>query len=283
MKQQFAYSVLRYAHSKFLGEQLNVGVLFVFPENGIVAFHAPKKIGRLINAYPGTSEKLIKNYLTGFEKKVKTLSKSLDHYAFDFNELVREHLITEDASSLQFDTFKHAISYGTVEETKNLYLDLLLSPYESEIHPATPKLSDKDIVSSCRKLIISKRPEIQDYLKADERRILRNKRVTFKSDFYWQNGTTNFVKGVSFDLAKEENIIDKSVLIYGQLRQLELKQNKSNSRIDLLFHQPSNPDFLAAYEEAKTIIDQVQLNSTIIENLDAYSKKVVSEIEAPEA
>jgi len=279
MSLEISYSILRYKHSEFLGEVLNVGVIFIIPALDIIEFHYPKKINRLNAAYPSLNENVIKNYLKSFEKKTKNLSKYISKYSFDFNELLFDQLIVEDASSLQFDKFRNAIFFGDYKASIDNYVNLLLGPYNSPTQVSEKKISDTDVVLEVKRELERNNKGITKYIGVDEQRILKYKNVSFKSDFYWKNTSTHFVKGLSFDLASESNIVEKSILINGQLRQLE-KSKLRNTKIDLIVHQPSNLVFLDAFKDAQEILQDNDLEKSIIPSSEAiqYSETIIKAI-----
>jgi hypothetical protein len=256
-----------------------VGVIFIIPELDIVEFHYPKKINRLSQAYPSLNEKIIKKYLTSFEKKSRSLNKYISKYSFDFNELLFDQLLVEDSSSLQFDKFRNAIFFDDYKSSINNYVKLILGPYNSPTVGKERKYSDNDVINLITKEIESLNPEKKDLLKFDDKRILKNNFVSFKSDFYWKNTDTHYVKGLSFDLANETNIVEKSILINGQLRQLE-KSLLKNSKIDLIIHEPSNSEFIEAFAEASVILLDNQLDKEIIKsnNSNEYTNRILQNI-----
>lgn len=262
-----------------MGEELNLGILFVFPERECIEFYYPKSLSRLQRAYPGASENLIKSYLISFGKKSPELSKYLKPYNFDLDRIVYEHLLIKDSSSLQFSEFNHAIFSGDPDKAKAKYIDLYLGLYTTP-KALTKKKTDREIISEIKGLVNAKKPEIAVLLKSKDT-ILKNNHISFKTDFYWQNGTKNFVKGVSFDFEKEETIIEKSLLIDNQLKHLQKEIDRTNSRVDLLVSKPSNQKLNGAFEEAISILKEENDYRLTFEEgqFENYADKIVSEID----
>ncbi|RYM30838.1 DUF3037 domain-containing protein [Brumimicrobium glaciale] len=277
MSEKFSYSILTYRYSLFLGEVLNVGVLMIFPDENLVEFHYPKKISRLKGLYNNFNESLIKDYLKAFEQKSKNLNNQLEKYVFGYNDLIADNFIVEDASALQFEDFRTAIYYSDFEITRERYIDLILSNYNSEINGTTHILTEDKIVRRLKSKIIEINPNAKEFLKLDKNRILTNKHVEFKSDFYWENVITNYTKAINFDLSSEKNILDKSILFNGQLRQLE-KSTLKNIKIDFVINEPKDKKFGDAIEEAKTILKEIQIDKSLYTNLKTYSEYVASQI-----
>lgn len=277
MSKRFSYSILSYKHSLFLGEVVNIGVLFIFPDENLVEFHYPRKINRIRGLYADFNEGLIKDYLKSFERKSKSLSSKLDKYAFGYNDILTDHFIVQDASALQFSDFRTGIYYSDVEDVINRYLYLVLGEYDSDFEKTKQKLSDDDIVRKVKTKVFELNPVSKEHLKFDNRRILRNNHIQFKSDFYWQNGVVNYAKALSFDLSKEEGIINKSLLLNGQLRQLEKSKYKS-AHIDLIIHKPVGTAFNDVISEATVILQENQIQKRIFDNWNEYSIEIANNI-----
>jgi hypothetical protein len=279
LRNTIAYSILKYSHSKILGEELNVGILFAFPEYGIIEFHSPTNLQRLVKTYPDLDVKLIASYLDSFNSSAKKLSSVLPSYSLDLNKLIYEQFIIQDSSALQFSKFNFALFDGDFEITKAKYKQLFLGAYQVKKTENLHKLNDHSISMVCKNIILSIRPEISAYLKTDIV-LLENKSVKLKTDFYWQNGTTNFVKGITFDLSKADEIIKKSLLIGNQLNYLSDKIINSNARVDLLLAKPSNEKLTSTYLEAIDILNNSSANISITsDDYFNYAEKVIDEIE----
>lgn len=278
MNNTVSYSLLKYTHSRLLGEELNVGILFVFYEERRVEFVFPHSLSRLKKTYPNASADLIKSYLVSFKKRAESLGRNINEYSGDFDELISKELLITDGSSLQFTRFNHALITEDIESTKEYYEELYLGSY-NVAKPSVHK-SDKSIVTECKKIILSKRPEIAKELIADQYFISHNK-VIFKPDLRWQNHTLNLIKGVSFDLADEQGITNKALLIQNQLSHVGTEIRSNNIRIDLLVSRPQKAEFLDAYNYALEILNETNTNKEIVEeeNIEQYADKVTTEIE----
>jgi hypothetical protein len=274
------YSILKYSHSKLLGEEINLGILFVFPELELVEFYYPRSLSRLTKTYPDISEKLVRSYLESFKYSSKKLGKLLSRYHFDLNELLDDFFLIQDSSSLQFTKFNHALCLDDVNSVKQQYINLFLSAYNQNTEHSTKKITDKEISNACKNRILQLQPAISDHLKSANL-IFSHNHINFKTDFCWQNGTTNYVKGLSFDLEKEDKIIEKSLLIEIQLKYLKKNISDSKARIDLLVHPPQSNKFQDTFLEALDILNNAEANKSIFigDGLDNYASKVVDEIE----
>lgn len=281
MTNSITYSILKYSHSKILGEELNIGILFVIPEEGIIEFRYPSRLSRISRTYPNASLGLIKDYLKSFDKISKKLSGKINLYSFNLNDILDEHYVITDDSALQFTKFHYSLYYEkSKEEVFDKYFNIFLNPYENLSKSDVKKTTDSDIVKKFTSLVLDVDPSIKDYLMKD-RNIISHNHIRFKTDFYWKNGTTNYVKGVSFDLNTEQSIIDKSLLIENQLNYVNGEISDSNSRVDLLISKPKNPEFRDTYLEALDILQNANTNKDIIKNgeINSYAEKVIDSIE----
>ena len=276
MNTSVSYAILKYNHSQILGEELNVGILLIFPELKKVEFLFPDSIQRIKKAYPDASTEIIRTYLEHFKKNVKSKAKFLDKYLSNYEDFVTEYLIPVDASSLQFTDFYHALYEGDYEKIALQYYNFFLSTYSKQVDQ--PRKQDKAITEVCKKLIVSKRPEIEKKLHKDF--TISEEKINFTSDLYWQNGTKNLVKGISLDYKEEEAIVNRALLIQNQLNHLEKQITDNNLRIDLLVGKPRNIDHSDAYKYAIGLLEDIKVNkSVVLENeIDTYAEKVAETI-----
>jgi hypothetical protein len=276
VSKEFSYSILQYKHSHFLGEVLNIGVLFIFPDQNLVEFHYPKKINRIRDLYGNFNESLIKEYLRGFEQISKIINKDIDKYVFGYNELLSDNFIIKDASSLQFGAFRSAIYYSDIETVRKQYIQLILGDYQSETSGTVHKLTEERLVRDLKTKVYDLNPIAKENLKFDQKRILRSNHLQFKSDFYWKNGDLNYTKAVVFELNKEETIINKALLLNGQLRQLEKSIHK-NVHIDFVIGE-ANEKFKDAIEEATEILQENEIQKSIYSDWNKYSHYIADNI-----
>ncbi|HNS42668.1 MAG TPA: DUF3037 domain-containing protein [Taishania sp.] len=277
MNKSFSYSILTYNHSLVLGEVINVGVLLIFPDENVVEFHYPQRLNRIKDLYHNFNESLVKDYLKAFEIKARTLNQYLQDYIFGYHELISNNLLTENASALQFEAVKVGFYTGNYETVAKQYVDLLLGNYKSETVGATNRITTEKLIQQVKSTIYELNPQSKNYLKFDDQRILKNNHVEFKSDFYWQNGAIHHAKAVSFDVNKENNIIDSALLLNAKLRQLE-KTSLKNTHIDFIIQPPLQLKFNDAYQEACSILNENEVNKQLYTNSLEYCEIVANQI-----
>ncbi|RZK33675.1 MAG: DUF3037 domain-containing protein, partial [Hymenobacter sp.] len=64
------FNLLKYVHSPFLGEEVNVGMLFYFPEQRRLEFRFPESLRRLRLLYRNFPERQIRTYLQSIGERV---------------------------------------------------------------------------------------------------------------------------------------------------------------------------------------------------------------------
>lgn len=281
----FKYSILRYVHSAVLGEVLNVGILFFFPEKNHIAFKHPAHLGRIRGVYDGDfSENLVGNILKGLSKKVeqmnKTLQNNIPQLAYsDIDNFINHNLLLEDSTVLQFDNAQTAFSDVAIEVTIKEYYYLLFSHYHD----------NKTLTIKHNEEFISKK--FQNYLSKKDQNYLNfiSKNVElnvpdlpdgkFNFEFTWNNHVQHLVKPVSFDLTDSKNITQKAAAYFGYLSCIA--PILSDKKIDLLLTRPQDKDLFSAYDKAIRLLDNVVLKKELIEQeeLEKYADIVLSEAE----
>ncbi|RFM30834.1 DUF3037 domain-containing protein [Chitinophaga silvisoli] len=285
MTNSFTYSVLQYHHSLMLGESINVGILFWFPSNEEIHFISGN-INRIKSLYSDFDQSLY-NYLSkNITNKIRldknpifTLS-SFD----DFKKFIKTSILPEDATVLQFQDPVNVVLgeididiEKTIEEFSNLLLPNLANiksgPIRHNEHFLIKKFTD----------ILIEHP----YYKNIEKKLLKNKVITtnvnntdiqIRIDLAWQNGSTNIIKPLSFDLSEEKNIIDKSLLNYGYLNLLGDYAKQHNYRFDFIVSKPQERSLFRAYENAIGLIENSDAPKRIIqeEDIAIYSNETLN-------
>ena len=111
--------------------------------------------------------------------------------------------------------------------------------------------------------------------------IIESAKTSLKFDFRWQNGTTNLIKSVGFDLSDESSINDKSILLHGKLNFLGEKAAQENLRYDLFVSTPQKKNLFKAFDNALKILDSSTAPKKIITE-DSYHDYVEKALEQSE-
>lgn len=278
----FTYSLLRYVHSASSGEALNVGILFIFPEQRKIVFHAPTKLTRLSHAYQNFSEWLVKAHLKGIKQKAQEVSKDWVLFAEDLlndpRTFIAREFLLEDATALQFSEIRVGVCYTeNIGEIAQSYYDLYFGDYE-EIIPKENQHNEKYISQKLYKSIIAKSKDVEQYLKKDV--IIESPDLTLKFEYAWQNHQQHLVKPLSLDLATEEGIQEKAARNYGYLALLSQTAQENNYTFDILVSRPTVKRLYPSYDKGLRVLESVPTSKKIIEEtkIEEYSGEIVGQI-----
>lgn len=122
----YHYAVLKYRPSLLLDERVNLGLLFVFPEEKKVEFVYPKNLSRLSSLYPEVNLSQIKKYLKHFSNKAEKLNGTS---AADSLTIIEDEFLIKDSNSFFFDDFKFGTT-NSVENRVHSYFGMYFSVYE---------------------------------------------------------------------------------------------------------------------------------------------------------
>ena len=102
----FKYCILKYVHSPFLEESLNVGIFFQFP-NGEFRFKCPDNFDRVKGAYNEFNDGQLREWMEAIKLKVAIINTSANRSDLSFEDIVRK-----DATVLQWGGVKISVLYS---------------------------------------------------------------------------------------------------------------------------------------------------------------------------
>jgi len=285
MKKDFyKYCVLKYKHSPFLDESINIGVLIFFSNVGKFSFSYSKNLSRIKFIYNNVPERTIKEYLKQIDKRLERLSLKNDVFhkleIDDLSSFISKYILPLDGSVLQFSNFKTDYQ----QDFKNDFIEeILLNKYFIEDikhqfnQPKEPELLHQ-FYDNLRGLDFN-------LINKDKKRFFVDYTVTnengneFKFDYAWQNGSLNLVKPISFDLKESKSIAEKAYKNLGQFIDLENEAKNNNLRYDLIIGKPKIKSLFKDYDHAVSLLDKIKYARIIEENeIDNYSLKAIKAI-----
>lgn len=280
----YKYCILKYTHSPFLGESINLGLLIFFSNSHKFSFYYSKNLSRIKYIYDNVPERVIKEYIKHIDKKLKSIEITNDLFHLleieDLDVFLNKYILPKDGYLLQFNSCKKQLQYDFenhfIEETllNNHFIDDL--KLNSNL-PKEPELSEK-FFKHIKGLDLNAINRSQKRFYKDY--ILRNDTGNeFKFDYAWQNGTLNLVKPISFDLKESKSIADKAYRNLGQFIDLENEAEKNNLRYDLILGKPSSKSLFKEYDHAITLLEKIKHASLIEEDkIQQYSLKAIRAI-----
>ncbi len=266
------FNVLKYVHSAFLGEEVNVGILLCFPEQRQLVFRYSNSFRRLRLLYPTFSERQLRTYLSAFTQRVSQANKARrgPENAPDYAAFISRELLAPDATVLQFGPLRQAVAHANdPAEVAQHYYELFFP----EITPVRKKHDETFLKQQFRTLLRDYDPNVLPLLEKD--RVIKTTDVEVKFDFAWQNGALNLIKPLSFDLLDRADINRKSVHCYGWLNLLADEARIHNYQFDLLVAKPADRRLFGEYDQAlKILAESTAPKRVIIEKeLEAYTEK----------
>lgn len=181
MDKIFKFSLLKYRPSYVLGEQVNIGILFLFIEDNKAIFHFPKNLERLSALYPDVDIKDITLSLLEFEEKANKLTPNNTLKAVNFNTLIEKEFLIADANCFFFSDLKTGIydlSEKIIVHFTNKYFTVYEQYRQKMLHSAlnllekplsTPEMNSKkhdllEILLSDNHFIFTKLNDGSEYI-----------------------------------------------------------------------------------------------------------------------
>lgn len=282
MKNNFyTYCLLKYKHSPFLDESVNVGVLIYFGNSQTFSFKYSKNLSRIKSIYNNVPEKTIKEYLRQIHSRLLKFQSS-DKDIFPLNDLnLRDFLnlnvLPIDAAVLQFTSFRTDVQ----EIDESIIEDIIFEQYFIEDIKNTNNQSQEP------KLISHLYSELRKsgfYEVVNKNRVQKDFNVktdtgNFNFDFAWKNGVWNLVKPVGFDLKTGDGIIQKARNNLGEFTDLE-SEVKSQYKCAIIVGKPTDRKLYSNYTKALNILHKLPKTITVLEenDLKEYSRQVVEAV-----
>ncbi len=268
----YYYSILRYCPSYALGERVNIGVFYLFPDEQKADIIFPSTLARLSDLFPTVKIHDIKKYLHELEAITKSI-KLNPSTLFDLTaqNVIEEHFGMPNATSIFFDVPTLGLYHNTALVKKEDY-EFYFKPYYNKTK-RTPH--DEPYLRSLfeKKLTLNKFNK--DFL--TKHHVIKAKRGEIKFEYMWKNGLCRLVQPLSFDLTDAASIQNKSHLWFGKLSQIK-ETIEGIYHIDFLVAKPQKKENLKKYEEAiDTLKDAGENIFNIIDEIDIeeYASKVV--------
>jgi hypothetical protein len=279
MKQPFKYAVLQYRPSYLLDERVNVGLLFHFVEEKTVEFVFPEHLSRINHLFPGEEPHLLRQYLRSFRNEALGLNKK----PLYLNQVdLTTSLLTPDANAFCFSDWK--TGYFADRQATLAHYQKLFFKYYGESSTAKPLIKDEDLKRQFSKSLKKQSQKLEIIGLFQEDFVLNHPSISdlkLTFDYGWQNGKTNFVKALSFDLKEKNSVFDKAQRWYGRIAQYPQAAENDKCRFDFLVAPPANQDLNKAFKAAIGILEAIPVANTKIiygEQLDNYIREAVATV-----
>lgn len=277
MKKIFTYSILQYKHSLALGEALNVGILFAFPETQKLEFVYGSST-RVKSVYPNFDSIVFNHLLKNIETRLKNRATDLfagENLKRGVVDFIHSQILREDSTSLQFQEPSTVINtFDSNERAVKEFSRLLLPGIIVEKKEITRHTEDF-IIKKYTSYIFDKHPNLE--AKFERNPVIKTNHLSLKFDLSWQNGTLNIIKAISFDLVDKTAIQTKGINNFGALTALKEYAYKENIKFNLLISEPQHQEFYVPYKDALKLIDSVDIDKEIIPSnrIEKYSQATI--------
>ncbi|MEM9075437.1 MAG: DUF3037 domain-containing protein [Bacteroidota bacterium] len=279
----YTYSILRYRHSPFIGESLNLGLLVFFFDENQFYFRYPNKVNRIKSIYDDISERVISSYLKEIEQKIEIINVRLDDFFIDeiensFDQFVDNFVLPTDSSALQFDQATTGLKN---KNNSSKILKHLLKSYFQETSESKPDKEyelGKRFYNSVKNFVNEVGDSNQPNFYRDYK-VQNSTGVEFNFKYAWKNGSLNLVKPLNFDLSEPRYIAKKAHENYGLFVDLERIAEKQTYRFDLLLGKPKDASLFKEYDHSLKLLDSIDKVKFIEENdLDKYTSNLIKSI-----
>ncbi|CAL2055944.1 DUF3037 domain-containing protein [Tenacibaculum sp. 190524A05c] len=280
----YKYSILKYIHSAFLGESINIGILLYFPEEDRFIFKYSKNLKRIKSSYELKSEKIIRHYLQQIERKIRKISQLNSNNGFiferDLDEFISRNILPNDETSLQFSKSKTSKTRFTdLEEASNSVAEKLLLDKFIYFQETLLKKTVKPINKFYNKL----NTELNLVEKENKKLFFKDYQVTnnengkeFKFEYGWQNGSLNLIKSINLNQDTSDKILNITFKHFGLFTALSDEAKRDNLRYDLFVSKPSEKSFFRDYDYSLSFLDNLSTVRIVEEEeIDNYTKKAI--------
>lgn len=278
----YTYYILKYKHSPFLDESINIGVLIYFHNSQRFSFRFSKSLVRIKSIYSNIPEKTIKEYIRQIDRTLKEYQLT-EVNLFPLNDttlksFLSSHVLPNDSTVLQFSHFKTDSLRGFSEEFVEsiIFEKLFIDDFKSNNNqPQEPKL----ITNFYNELRKSGFYELANKARVQKDYVVQTKTGNFNFDFAWKNGVWNLVKPVGFDLKTGDGIIQKARNNLGEFVDLE-SEVKSTVKCAIIVGKPSDRRLYENYTKALSILHKAPDTVKVLEEKDLkkYSEEVVEAV-----
>jgi hypothetical protein len=267
-----------------------MGILFLFPVERKLEF-VSGNIQRLKLIYPDFDQSvyqyLTKNILQKLNTENSSISFNLESNK-DLKRYISTFLLPEDATVLRFkepvtvlggkdDLAASEFIHKIVGEMSTLLLPDL-STKKSEIS----RHNDHFLIKKFTDFLSKRNKDIEKKLLKNTtiKAQVDNREIELKFDIAWKNGSTNFVKPLSFDLSEEKSIQDKSLMNYAYLNLIGNYAKENNYRFDFIVAEPQDRSLYKSYENALGLLELTDAPKRIIpeNDLENYSEEALVQL-----
>ena len=257
----YNFAVLRYMHSMSNGEFVNVGIVLWAPETSQLFFKLNEHYGRISKFFTDFHGGSYRQLIYDLQRYFSSIANELQEPDFfkpspnKFEEVLHR-LIADDASCFQWSEPMSGICQDSQIRLEQLFYEFVLQYEESGIRERNDETAIWSNVSS-----ILRQHNLEKHLRFHTKLSAVNYTYSFKMG--WENGHSQYLEPISFDLLQSQNIIEKANTWSGRL----LSLSKGNTfGFTAVVSPPQRKSEYKAFDQGCAILEGAPSVRTIVKD-----------------
>lgn len=274
MKTHYTYSLIRYVHDVVTGEFVNVGVVLYAPEIPYTAALCSERLERVSCLFRDADLKDLKRVLSFIRQRIDEKGKDLsaeirfNRSPDDADELLRS-IMPRDDSAVQYVRAGGGVTTDLSETLHSLY-----SRYVEHSRKApSPRRGDRAIWN-----IFEGAFKKRNVLECLHDHTIEAPGIRHTFAHAWNNERWHCYQPLSFDMPEARRIEEKATQWLG--RSMALSRSNDHFILYYLLGAPRDPDLIAAFENAKTLLRESPVEYQLIPESasEEFARQVAQEI-----
>jgi len=279
---QYQFSLLRYQHSASSGECVNIGVIMWLPETNRLLYAINERYARLStffrDGFQGTSyRQMIRHLSSRLERVARDISGEvqrslLEALPTEFGQIQR--VIVPGADSV----FQWSMTMAGVTADPDRRLTELMREFveRHEDLSDAPKREDADVWASVERVLTNRRLFGTGRVAANVE--IRTPDYSYKFHAGWQNGVSQVIEPITFDLVHPSAIVEKATHWSGRLLTLS---RAAEFQMTAVVAPPEREDNREAFERARAILEKApNMRRVVTESaIDEFAPEIERDFE----
>jgi hypothetical protein len=257
----FQAVVVRYVHDQLTGESINLGIVLVGSDTGTLWFKSISSYRRVTNLFPEADSTHLRYLLKHMKEYCEKRSSEANLNLLTDGESLKTvldgatlNLFREQGGTIQFSDTIRGLTRDSKQTCASLFARYV-SKYESTLSESSSR-KDSDIWNSLE----TKLKQRNVFLSAGK---LESSHFSVDFEASWQNGKSNLLKTISFDLSSSNQIREKAASWAGKIQAVEpVKQNADVHLVIGIPKEEKDGDISLAYDDGMAILTKLLPTNT---------------------
>ncbi len=278
----FQFALVRYVHNLLSGEFVNVGIVMWIPSEHRARLKLNTATRRLTSFFPGFDRSGYQMILRDLEGRMtqmcdsKVNAEQLDCFLrLDRIEQVLPLLLREDSSCFQWSQIMSGIHDHPERRFEELF-EHLVRMHEPAVEPRDDTRRDEDSIIASIESKLEKRKLGGKLRKHVE---IKGRLLDYTFEAGWQNGVSQVLEPISFDLQNQGKIQDKAIRWAGRL--YSLSRESEQFQFTAVIAPPSSGDLAGSFTSAKEILASAPMVRKILmeDEFDDFIPEIERDLE----